>query len=266
MRKSAVVTGGSHGVGKGIVEGLAEAGYRIYFTGRDVDALAQTAAAAAALGGEAEPRCVDHTEDQQVEQLFAEIDDRGDHPSLLVNNVWGGYENMMEGDRFTWPDPFWEQPLWRWDAMFTIGVRAAYVAAQFATRRMLGRPGGLIINISFWSAQKHISNALYGMSKAATDKMSADMAVELTEEDISVISLYPGLVTTEKILQVGDMLDLSNAESPLFLGRVVAALHAHPEVARSLTGRVCIAAELAKTFNVTDADGRSPKPLGLDDA
>ena len=57
-----------------------------------------------------------------------------------------------------------------------IGVRAAFVASQLATRIMLKQNGGLIINISFWPAQKYTGNTLYGMAKAATDKMTADMA------------------------------------------------------------------------------------------
>jgi len=44
---------------------------------------------------------------------------------ILVNNVRGGYERMMEDGAFTWSKPFREQPLWRWDAMFSAGVRAS---------------------------------------------------------------------------------------------------------------------------------------------
>lgn len=51
---------------------------------------------------------------------------------ILVNNVWGGYERMVDNGAFTWPKPFWEQPLWRWDAMFSAGVRAHYHASQLA--------------------------------------------------------------------------------------------------------------------------------------
>jgi len=49
---------------------------------------------------------------------------------ILVNNVWGGYERMVEDGTFTWTKPFWEQGLWRWDAMFGAGVRAHYHAKR----------------------------------------------------------------------------------------------------------------------------------------
>ena len=78
---------------------------------------------------------------------------------ILVNNVWGGYEQMMEGGVFTWSKAFWEQPIWRWDAMFAAGVRAHYFASQLAAPSMVANQSGLIVNVSFWSAQKRIGNA-----------------------------------------------------------------------------------------------------------
>src|SRR5829696_2456361 len=120
---------------------------------------------------------------------------------ILVNNVWGGYERMVDGGEFTWPKPFWEQPLWRWDAMFSAGVRAHFHASRLAAPSMIAQRRGLIVNISTWAAQKRIGNVPYGASKAATDKMTADMAIELKPYNVSVVSLYPGLVRTEKVIE-----------------------------------------------------------------
>jgi NAD(P)-dependent dehydrogenase (short-subunit alcohol dehydrogenase family) len=61
--------------------------------------------------------------------------------------------------------PFWKQPLWRWDAMVTAGVRAAFVASQHAARTMVEAHRGLIVHISSWAAQKHIASTLYGVAK-----------------------------------------------------------------------------------------------------
>src|SRR5437773_11482178 len=119
--------------------------------------------------------------------------------------------------------PFWKQPLWRWDAMFAAGVRAHYVASAHAARTMVARQSGLIVNISFWASQKYLSNVTYGVSKAATDKMTTDMAHELRERNVAVVSLYPGMVRTEKVMEAAAFLDLSNSESPQFIGRAVAA-------------------------------------------
>jgi dehydrogenase/reductase SDR family protein 1 len=260
---TALVTGGSRGVGKGIVEGLAEAGHRVFFTGRDPDRLKRTAEDALALGGQVYPRRVDHRSDEQVKALFAEIGEN--HPlDLLVNSVWGGYEHMLEAGRFTWLDPYWDQPIWRWDAMMVAGVRAALVSSQHATKLMRESSRGLIVNISYWAAQKHVGNIIYGMAKAATDKMTADMAEEIDSPDINVISLYPGLVRTERVMAEAEHMDLSNSESPRFIGRVIAALFEDRDRRRELTGQVCVAAALARDLGIKDIDGNSPAPLTLD--
>src|SRR5262249_56558609 len=150
---------------------------------------------------------------------------------LLVNVAWGGYERMVEDGRFTYIAPFWEQPLCRWDAMVTAGVRAAFVASQHAARLMVPARRGLIVNVSSWAAQKYIASTLYGLAKAATDKMATDMAHELRPHGVTVVSLYPGLVRTEAVLAAG-VFDLSNSESPEFIGRAVAALAGDPDPLR----------------------------------
>jgi dehydrogenase/reductase SDR family member 1 len=227
----AVVTGASRGVGKGIARELARHGAKVFVTGRSLPDL------------------------QQVGEGTVDI---------LVNNVWGGYERMIDNGVFTWTQPFWEQPLWRWDAMFNAGVRAHYQASQLAAPGMTARRRGLIVNISFWAAQKHLGNVAYGVSKAATDKMTADMAVELQPHAVTVVSLYPGLVRTEKVMAAADWLDMSNSESPEFIGRAVAALAADGDVLRH-TGKALVAAALANEYGFTDLDGTTPRPLTLAD-
>ena len=172
---------------------------------------------------------------------------------------------MVEDGQFTWPRPFWEQPAHRWTAMLDAGVRAAFVASSQAARMMLPQRRGLIVNISFWAAQKHIGNVIYGISKAATDKMTADMAHELRPHGVAVVSLYPGLVRTESVLLAAEAgwFDLSNSESPEFIGLVIAALASDPAILER-SGKVLVAAQVAIERGVTDVDGRQPKPLTLD--
>ena len=159
---------------------------------------------------------------------------------------------------------FWEQPIWRWDAMFDAGVRAHYYASQLAARSMVACRRGLIVNISFWAAQKHIGNVAYGVSKAATDKLTHDMATELRPHGVAVVSLYPGFVRTEKVMQAAAWLDLSNSESPEFIGRAVAALAADPNLMQH-TGAVRVAANLAVEYGFTDTDGKVPRALTIGD-
>jgi dehydrogenase/reductase SDR family member 1 len=253
----AIVTGGTRGVGRGVGRELARQGARVFITGRSAPDHEHLEERITGI------RC-DHRVDVQVEAAFNRILREAGAIDILVNNVWGGYEGMVEDGNFTWTKPFWDQPLWRWDAMFSAGVRAHYQASQLAAPAMIARRRGLIVNISFWAARKHLGNVAYGVSKAATDKMTADMAIELKPHDVAVISLYPGLVRTEKIMEAAKFLDLTNSESPEFVGRAIAALATDPDVLH-YTGKVLVAAELAKEYGFTDIDGKSPRPLRLDD-
>ncbi|HJU65269.1 MAG TPA: SDR family NAD(P)-dependent oxidoreductase [Gemmatimonadaceae bacterium] len=255
--QTALVTGGSRGIGKGVALELLGAGARAYVTGRSADDLRYLADRGTAL-------VCDHRVDAEVEAAFRAILQQVDHLDLLVNNVWGGYEDMVEKGVFTWSKPFWEQPRWRWDAMFAAGVRAHYVASQLAAPGMIAHGRGLIVNISFWAAQKYVGNVAYGVSKAATDKLTVDMAHELRPHGVTVVSLYPGLVRTEKVMEAAAWLDLSNSESPSFIGRTIAALATDPEVFRH-SGKTLIAAAVAEEYGVRDVDGKQPRPLTLHD-
>ena len=252
----ALVTGGTYGVGGGVARALAEAGAHVFVTGR-------SAADGVLANGITSIRC-DHRDDDDVARAFERIGRDVPGIDILVNSVWGGYERMVVDGAFTWTKPFWEQPAWRWDAMFAAGVRAHYVASQTAAGPMVARKRGLIVHISFWAAQKYVGNVAYGVAKAATDKMTSDMAVELRPHGVAVVSLYPGLVRTEKVMAASAWLDLSNSESPEFIGRAVAALAADPDVMRH-TGTRQVAASLAATYGFTDLDSKSPRPLTLAD-
>ena len=272
--KVAVVTGASRGVGKGVALGLGEAGATVYVTGRsikdktDVEKLGgtvfSTAEAVTAMGGKGIALQCDHRDDSQVEDVFKRIVKESKRIDVLVNNAWGGYEKMREGRAFTYFKPFWEQPFWRWDAMFDAGVRAAYTSSALAARLMTKKKSGLIVNISFWSAQVYLGNTQYGVSKAAVDKMTEYMARELKKYKVAVVSLYPGLVRTESILRNAKHFDMSNSESPEFIGRVVAALANDPNILKK-SGQVLVAAQEALEYGIKDIDGKQPRPLTIKD-
>jgi NAD(P)-dependent dehydrogenase (short-subunit alcohol dehydrogenase family) len=252
------VTGASRGVGRGVAIALAEAGYHVYTTGRTIEAADLPA-------GVVRLPC-DHRDDVETAAVFARIISDGAGLDILVNNAWGGYEGMVEGGRFTWPAPFWDQPMRRWEAMLDVGVRAAFVCSAHAARIMTVEGRGLIVNVSFWAAQKHVGNTIYGVAKAATDKLTAETAHDLAPHGVSVVSLYPGLVRTEAVLAAAEQgaFDLAGSESPQFTGRIIAALAASPDLT-GRSGQALVAAALACEFGVTDIDGGSPPVLGPSD-
>jgi dehydrogenase/reductase SDR family member 1 len=273
--KVALVTGASRGVGKGVALGLAEAGVLVYITGRTkrgeiVDGLGgsvfDTAAEIEQLGGKCIPIICDHRDDTQTQSVFDRIHKEHSALDILANNVWAGYQYMVEDNGqewvFTWENPFWEQPRWRWDAMFDAGVRARYVCSQLAAPNMVAAKRGLIVNISFWAAQKYMGNVVYGLAHTVNDRMAKDMALELKPFNVAAISLYPGLVRTESVMRAAEHFDMINSESPQFIGRAVAALASDPNIMQK-SGQVLVAAALGLEYNFSDIDGKQPRPLTL---
>lgn len=260
--KVALVTGASRGVGKGVALGLGEAGATVYVTGRTTvegscaidlpGTVLQTANEVSAIGGTGVAIPCDHRDDEQVRAVFAEVRRRSGRLDVLVNNVWGGYEFFWDGTEFWNERGFWTVPLSRWDSMFEAGVRAHYVASVLAAETMVAQRSGLIVHVSAEGAGMDDAGVAYGVAKAATNRMAATMAHDLREHDVAAVSLYPGLVRTESVLKAAEHFDLTHSESPLFVGRTVAALAADPKV-MGRTGQVLTTAELARDYGVVDS-------------
>jgi len=267
--KVALVTGASRGVGKGVALALGEAGAIVYITGRTVSGeqpttplegtLDATAAEVRAQGGECVAIQCDHRDDDAVRNVLSRIQSERGRLDVLVNNAWGGYEPLHAGRFEEVQAPFWEQPFEFWDGMFAAGVRTHYVSSSFGAPLMLEH-GGLIVNMSSFAGVSSKENVALGTAKAATDRLSLLMSEQLRAHGVAVVSLYPGLVRTEGILKWKDYIDLSNSESPLFVGRAVAALAADPRL-MDLAGETLVAAELAAEYGFTDEDGSVPDSL-----
>jgi NAD(P)-dependent dehydrogenase (short-subunit alcohol dehydrogenase family) len=210
-----------------------------------------------ALGGHGVAVRCDHRDDAQTRALFALVAREQGHLDILVNNVWGGYEHFADGTEFWTERGFWDAPLSRWDSMFAAGVRAHFVCGALAVPLMLPLGRGLIVNTSFFAAQRDDMGVAYGVAKAADDRLAALMAHELRPHGVAAASLYPGLVRTEGVLRAAEHFDLANSESPQFGGRAVAALASDPDVLDK-SGRWLVAAELAEEYGFTDVDGSRP--------
>ena len=268
--KIALVTGASRGIGKGIAISLSLAGATVYITGRTTDenssasglqgSIHTTVEEIKQLGGICTAIQCDHRNDQEVEKVFETIAITHKSLDILVNNVWGGYEHFTDGTEFWNEKGFWTQPLSRWDSMFASGVRAHYVSSVLAVPLMILGKQGLIVNLSFFASKRTDKGVAYSTAKAATDQMIACMADEMREYNIAAVSIYPGLVRTESVMKAAEYLDLSNSESPQFIGRAIAALASDNQIMEK-SGLTLIAAELAQEYGFTDIDGKQPRPL-----
>jgi dehydrogenase/reductase SDR family protein 1 len=258
----AIVTGASRGIGKGCALELGAAGATVYVTGRTLEegaaplpgTISQTAHEVDQLGGRGVAVRCDHRQDDQVEAVFARVIEEAGRLDVLVNNAFLIPKELTSGR------PFWETPISNWDDMIDVGTRSAYVASRFAAKEMVARERGLIANVSSSGAAEYAWHVAYGVGKAALDRVTADTAHELRDHGVTVVSLWPGLVMTERIQRVGEAmpaLDTSRAESQRFTGRAIAALAADPEV-HAKTGRALISRDLADEYGFVDVDGKLP--------
>ncbi len=271
-QKIALVTGGTRGIGKGIAISLAKKGAIVYFTGRtekEFDGAVQLGGSLEATemeikqaGGIGYGIKCDHNDDGQTKMVIDRIIAEHEKIDILVNNAWGGYEFYNDGTEFWNENGFWTTPINRFDKMFHSGVRIHYVTTLFTVPHMIRQHCGLIINLSFWAAEREDMGVAYGMAKAATNKMTETVAYELKEHGISVVTIYPGLVRTESVMKAADFFDLSNSESTEFIGLAVAALASDKNVIEK-SGSVQTAAQIAIDYGFTDIDGKQPTPLNV---
>jgi len=262
-----VVTGASRGAGKGIAIALGATGATVYVTGRSLhegDAMlpgtvGATAAAVTAAGGQGIALACDHRDDAQVAALFERVRaEQGGRLDVLVNNA------CLIPPELTQPGPFWRKPL-HMQQLFDVGMRSHYVASWHAAPLMVAQGSGLIVHTSSYGSVCYMHGPAYGAGKAAVDKMAHDMAVDLRPHGVAVVSLWMGLLDTERTAWA--MTDPETArkyaplrdrmESPQFTGRVIDALARDPR-RMERSGQVWIGAELAREYGVTDIDGRQP--------
>ncbi|ADU38367.1 SDR family NAD(P)-dependent oxidoreductase [Variovorax paradoxus] len=284
----AVVTGASRGAGRGIAMELGAAGAMVYVTGRSTRAqpadtygqllalsdmpavpgsIDDTAEEVTRMGGRGIAVRCDHTLEEDVKALFAQVEREAGRIDLLVNNAWGGHETFTG----VFDAPFWEHPLANWDSMFDRGVRNHLVASRSAAPLMVRAKRGLIVTTTFWDRGRYMKgNLFYDLAKASMTRLAFGMAQELKPHGVASVAVSPGWMRTEFVL-AGHKTDeahwqerpaLAGTESPRYLGRAVAALAGDPQVMEK-TGEVLRVADLAKAYGFTDIDGRQVKAFEM---
>ena len=260
----AVVTGASRGAGLGIAHALGGHGCTVYVTGRTEKAgesslagtIHETARLVTSAGGKGIAVRVDHADDDQVKALFDRVEREQGRVDILVNNATIIRDEMMG------PTRFWEEPINVIDTL-DVGLRSGYVATVYAAPLMLPQRHGLVVFTSAPGAAHYVFGPSYGVHKAGMDKMAADMAVDFREFGIASVSIWMGILLTERLKNIvaaapekfGPMLDI--AETPELTGHLIWALFNDPTL-MDKSGQTWIGAELAREYGIEDEGGRRP--------
>ena len=273
----ALVAGATRGGGRGIAVALGEAGATVYATGRSTrerrseidrpETIEETAELVSAAGGEGVAVEVDHLDPNQVAALVERIESERGRLDVLVNDIWGA-EHLFKFDT-----PVWEHDLDNGLRLLRLAIDTHLITSHHALPLLLRRPGGLLVEVTDGTAEYNAGNfrvnAFYDLAKNAAIRMAWGLSQELGERGATAVSLTPGWMRSEQMLEIYGVTEESwregtertphfcISESPLYVGRAVAALAADDERAR-WNGQSLSSGRLAQVYGFTDADGSQP--------
>jgi NAD(P)-dependent dehydrogenase (short-subunit alcohol dehydrogenase family) len=257
----ALVAGATRGAGRGIARALAEAGATVYCTGRSVkgqpspygrpETIEQTAAMIKAAGGRAVALRVDHTRENEVKALFRRIMRAHKRIDVVVDSV-AGEDPLMGTYGFLWQ-----------------ALTSRIITAKHAALAMRGRKRGLIVEVTESDIIGGGGNPMAQAVKMSQKVLPLLWAAELAPYGVAAVAITPGFLRSESVLQHFAVTEdnwreagkkdsnFLASESPLFVGRAVAALAGDPKV-EERTGMLFSSWELSREYGFTDYDGRRP--------
>jgi len=269
----AVVAGATRGAGRGIARALGEAGATVYCTGRSVrgnpspykrpETIDETADMINAGGGAAIAVRVDHTVESQVEALFARVDREQGRLDVLVNCIAGEDPLIRQ-----WGS-FWKARLDNADAALRQSLVSHIITAKHAVPIMIRQRRGLIVEVTENDILSAGGNPLSQVVKLGLKGLALNMAAELRPHGVAAVAITPGFLRSESMLQAHGVTEATwrdagkkdrnflESESPLFVGRAVAALARDPAILHR-TGQLLSSWELSRQYKFTDYDGRRP--------
>lgn len=273
--KVALVAGATRGAGRGIARALGEAGATVWCTGRSSRAetantvrpetIEETAELVSEMSeqGRGIALRVDHTDEAAVVELCRRIEAEHGRLDVLVNDIWGG-DALTE-----WGKPFWQLDMSTGFAMVERAVHTHVITARHAVPLLLEH-GGLVVEVTdgaFWGYRGQL---FYDLCKAATMRLAYAMAVELEDHPVTALAITPGFLRSEAVLDHFGVSEenwrdaieqdphFAHSETPLLVGRAIAALAADPDVAR-WAGQTLACWEVTRRYGVRDIDGRQPQ-------
>lgn len=207
IMKTALVTGASRGIGRAIAVKLAQDGYFITVNYKENTAAAEeTLSIIRAQGGKGALYRADISDGKAVSEMLEKITTETGGAEIVVNNA-GIAEQIM----------FCDITEEKWDRMFNVDVKGAYLVTQAALPFMIHQKYGRVINISsMWGVSGGSCEVHYSAAKAALIGMTKALAKELGPSGITVNCIAPGVITTEMNSHLdGETLDLLRDEAPV---------------------------------------------------
>lgn len=272
--KVAVVAGATRGAGRGIAVSLGEAGATVYCTGRSVrgqlssmnrkETIEETAELVTEAEGNGIAVRVDHTVENEVKALFERIQSEQDGQlDILVNDVWGG-DPLTE-----WNTPFWEHSLDSGLLMQRRAVHSHMITSYYGVPLMVARKQGLLIEITDGTDYRYRGNLYYSLAKTSVIHLAQAMSAELRPHNVTALALTPGFLRSEAMLDHFGVTEHNwreagkqdphflMSETPVYIGRAVAALATDPQVAQK-SGQALSTWSLSEEYGFTDRDGSRP--------
>ncbi len=184
--KTAVVTGASRGIGRGLAVRLADAGAHVAVAARDAAALGEMVAEIEGNGGVAFPVQIDVADVASIRQGFDAVRDHFGSVDVLVNNAGLGAnhaaEDVTEAD---------------WDEMMAVNLRGLFFCCQAAGRIMLAQGAGRIVNMSSQAGVVGIrDHAVYSASKGGVNLLTKVLALEWSARGVTVNAVAPTFIYT----------------------------------------------------------------------
>ena len=270
----AVVAGGTRGAGRGISVALGELGATVYVTGRSTrgdrsemgrpETIEETAALVNEAGGEGIPVRVDHTREDEVATFATRVrEERDGRLDVLVNDIWGG-DPLTE-----WGKPFWEHSLDDGLRIQELAVRTHMITSWHLVPLMVAGGRGLVVEITDGVGDRYRGNLYYDLAKATVIRLAVGQAHDLREHGVAAVAVTPGFLRSEAMLDHFGVTEdnwrdaaerdrhFLASETPLFVGRAVAALAADPRVMER-TGQTLSSWLLGREYELEDADGSRP--------
>ena len=216
-----------------------------------------------AAGGNAVALRVDHTKENEVKALFGRIMRAHKRIDIVVDSV-AGEDPLMGVYGF-----LWQADLKNADAIYRQGLTSRITTAKHAALAMMPAKRGLIVEVTEADMIGGGGNPMAQAVKMAQKVLPLLWAAELAQYGITVMAITPGFLRSESMLQHFGVTEENwrdagkkdpnflESESPLFVGRAIAALAADPKV-QTRTGMLFSSWELGRDYELTDYDGRRP--------